>query len=128
MGMKLVAGLFAVGVVACAVGCSAGSGDDPLGPDPDLAVVESHFQNPDGTFNEGNAQRVLNGQGEAASMNLTGSSTGSSSGTSTKQSFIHILDTSGSDGDSDNSRFACPALEQGQQTGTCACPDGGSFS
>jgi hypothetical protein len=116
--MGLVAGfLFA---------CSSGSGDDPLGPDPDPAAIESHFQNPDGTFNEGNAQRVLNGQGAAAEMNVTGSSAGSSSssssGTSTKQSaLIHILDTSGNDG------FACAALQQGQESGNCACPDGGSF-
>src|SRR5688572_31099586 len=112
--MKIVTAVVALGALAV-VGCSSGSGDDPLGPDPDLAQVEAHFQNPDGTFNEGNAQKVLGGQNEAARMNFTSTAASSSSG-------------SDSDSDSDSAGIQCDALKQGQETGTCACPDGGSFA
>ncbi len=119
--MKLVAGVVALGLAVGVFGCSSGSGDDPLGPDPDLAEVESHFQNPDGTFNEGNAQKVLNGQGAASELNFTGTSTGSSSsGSSSKQS-INLLDAN-------DSGIVCDALQQGQESGTCTCPEGGTFS
>lgn len=130
MGIKLAVGVGAVALAALAVvGCSSGSSGDPLAPDPDLAVVDGHFKNPDGTFNEGNAQRVLNGQGSASEVNFTGGSAGSSSsssssGTTTKQSaLIHILDAT----TNAKSPFQCDALQQGQESGSCSCPDGGSF-
>src|SRR4026207_2142827 len=111
--MKRVAALALGFLLSCVAGWGSGSSDDPLGPDPDPAAIDGHLQNPDGTFNEGNAQRVLNGHGSASELNVTGSGgTSTSSGSTTKES----------------AGFACPDLEQGLETGTCACPDGGSFN
>jgi hypothetical protein len=117
------AALAALAVVVSA--CSSGS-DDPFGAEPDYGAVRAHFDHPDGTIGSGNLSDVMarsSGSGDANVGGVFGggssSSSSSNSGGITSKS-LHFL--------SNDTAFHCSALEAGQQSGSCACPSGGSFS
>lgn len=127
--MKIVLGFVATAVLALAVGgcgSSSESGDD-LGPDPDLASVQTRFDKPDGTFSSSNAAQVFDrgadGSGAATGFNFAGPMGGGGGASSTKNVGIQILEARGGGA----SPFACSALQSGQTSGSCACPSGGSF-
>jgi hypothetical protein len=128
--MKILLGFAATAALALALGGCASSSDDGdgFGPDPDLTGVRSRFEQPDGTFSEANASKVFeqgtNGSSSAGDLNLSGTG---SSGTSTKKTMgLQLLDATSLHPTS--SGFAgCSALASGQQSGSCACPGGGSI-
>jgi len=112
------------------LGCSSGGSGDPYGATPDFNVVQGRFDHPDGTLNSGNAGSVFGTMGTSSSAGAVnvfggGSSSSSSSsssatpGAATTQA-LHLLTTT-------SSTPSCPALQQGQKSGSCACPSGGTF-
>jgi hypothetical protein len=125
----LVLSLVAI-VGGLSVGCSSGA-NDPFGPDPDYRALEAQLRNPTGTFRSENAGSVFSktsGQIQAQQTNdlagagsVTGTSVGASSSTSTKS--LDLLDTvvNGSN------KVVCTSIQQGNLTGSCTCPSGGSF-
>jgi hypothetical protein len=117
-------GLFACSVLTTLglMGCgSSSSGSDPFGQEPDYNEVQGHFDHPDGTFNAANASGVLgnaNGSGDANAAGVfTGGSSSSSSGV--QQKALKIL--------GGNPQLSCADLSAGHESGSCACPSGGSF-
>ncbi|MBX3187700.1 MAG: hypothetical protein KF819_11820 [Labilithrix sp.] len=122
--MKIVSGLVATVVVGSLVLVGCGS-DDEFGPAPDLSAAHERFDRPDGTFNGANAKGVIeSGSKGTSGLDFTGRSSDSSgSGTKPKSGGLKLADA-----DSDDSPFQCDALLSGQQTGSCACPSGGSMN
>ncbi len=131
MSKHIVSGLVLVGVSGLAglsVGCSSGA-NDPFGPDPDYRALEAQFKTPTGTFRSESAGSVFSrtsSQLESQRRNdLAGAgsvtSIGASSSTTTKS--LDLLDTvvNGSN------KVVCTSLQQGNLTGSCTCPAGGSF-
>jgi hypothetical protein len=123
------AGVFAGLLV---VGCSSGgSTADPYGPTPDFTAIQSRFDSPTGTFAKGSESSVFDGfvqqtQNQSSSFGIGGVGTSTSSGgtTTIKSQALHIL------GGNTTSSF-CPSLASGlnagQDSGSCACPSGGSL-
>jgi hypothetical protein len=125
--MKIVLGFAATALALAMGGCGSSSEGDGFGPDPDLAGIQGRFDRPDGTFNASNASRVFesgtNGSSSASELNFgSGGSSGGSS-TETKSVGLHVLDAASGKA----SPFHCSALQSGQQSGSCACPSGGSI-
>jgi hypothetical protein len=112
--------------LACIVGCSSSS-NDPFGPTPDFQQVQARFNAPTGTFAAGTESGVLAGLSQQRSAQSGGfgiggtssSSTGAAGGT-TAQS-LRFLDANG------GTAF-CPALANGAESGSCACPNGGTLA
>jgi hypothetical protein len=130
--MKIVLGFVATAALALAMGgCSSSSEDDGFGNVPDLDGVRTRFEQPDGTLSEGNASKVLeqgtNGSSSAGGLNFAGGG-GSGSGSSSTQSMgLQLLNASSSVEPASFGFAGCSALASGQQTGSCACPSGGSI-
>lgn len=127
--MKIVAGFVAVAMLGVlAVGCG---GDDEELSDGELANIEARFAQPDGTLSAGNTKSVIEGakgnQSTASELNVTGNDVGGGSATTKSWGVGSSLRTLGIETKGENA-FACNALMSGQQSGTCACPSGGSFT
>ncbi len=112
--------------LACVVGCSSSS-NDPFGPTPDFQQVEARFNAPTGTFGAGSESGVLAGLSQQRAsqtggfgVGSTGSSSSTGSGGTTAKS-LRFLDANG------GTSF-CPALQSGAESGSCACPNGGSLA
>ncbi|MDB4934807.1 MAG: hypothetical protein JWP87_1779 [Labilithrix sp.] len=122
------------------VGCGSDA-SDPFGPDPDYASVQQRFTSPTGTVNERNMGSVfaqyaekrstssqaafsgatsLGGMGGAAGGGASGSP--QTGGVQSKALQLLDLAETGS-----SSSLQCSALAHGDVTGSCSCPDGGSF-
>lgn len=108
------------------VGCSSSS-NDPFGPTPDFGRVEAQFQQPTGTFAKGSEASIVGGLAKQQASSSDGfglggaSSSGSSNGGVTTKTF-DLLDTkAGGTG-------FCDALKNGADSGSCACPNGGSLA
>jgi len=120
-----------VGVCGLAVvGCSSSS-NDPFGPSPDFGHVEAQFQQPTGTFAKGSESKVFGQASQqqastAGSFSVGGTPVTSSSGTATQggvtSQALRFLDTT-----QGGTNF-CPALQSGAESGSCACPSGGSLA
>jgi hypothetical protein len=129
--MKIVLGFVATAALALAMGgCGSSSDGDGFGADPDLSAVRSRFDQPDGTLSEGNAARVLdqgtNGSSSTSDLNFAGGGGGSDGSASTQSMGLQLLDATSLKPASGG--FAgCSALASGQQSGSCACPSGGSI-
>ena len=114
--------VFLLGALAM-VGCGS-STSNPYGPDPDFNAVQSKLSTPTGTLPVGKESVVFSDfQNQAASQgngfNYGGvGSSGSSTGV--KSLALHVL------GNGANNTW-CPALENGQSSGSCTCPTGGSL-
>ena len=113
-------------VSVSAVGCSSAS-NDPFGATPDFQQVEAKFNAPTGTFASGSESQVISGltqqraaQNGGFGIGSTGSSQSASSGGTTAKS-LRFLDVNG------GAAF-CPALQSGAESGSCACPSGGSLA
>jgi len=112
--------------LALVAGCSSSS-NDPFGPAPDFQQVAARFNAPTGTFASGSESGVLAGltqqksaqNGGFAIGGTSSSSSGASGGTTSKS--LRFLDANG------GSSF-CPALSSGAESGSCACPSGGSLA
>jgi len=116
-----------------AVGCSGSDSSDPFGAEPDYAAVQQRISSPTGTISERNMSAVFSRYSEQRDMSALsnvgiGSSTSSTTttatgGTTTTHSqSLHIL------GGSSGLTASCSALAQGNLTGNCSCPSGGSFT
>ena len=116
-------------------GCGGSDSSDPFGPEPDYAAVQQRIQSPTGTVSERNMSAVfsryseqrdasaLGNVGLGTSKSTSSTSTGTGSGTATTHSqALHIL------GGGSGLTASCAALAQGNVTGSCACPSGGSFA
>jgi hypothetical protein len=113
-------------------GCSGSDSSDPFGPDPDYASVQQRIQSPTGTISERNMSALFSKYSEQKGMSSLGNvglgtstTTSSETGTSTTGTHsqaLHIL------GGSSGLTAKCTALAQGNTTGSCACPSGGSFA
>jgi len=120
------------------VGCGGSDSSDPFGPEPDYASVQQRISSPTGTVSERNVSALFSRYSEqsdtSAVANLgigkstgtsTSSGTGSGTGTgsaTTQSQALHIL------GGSSGLTASCTALTQGNVTGSCSCPSGGSFT
>jgi hypothetical protein len=124
--MRKVVALMVVGVVA---GCGSSS-NDPFGPEPNYNAIRAQFDRPTGTFAAGTEtgafsaynQSQQSSQSYGAMGNLTAS--GTASGTATQSVGLHILGGASSLGSATD---WCPALNNKQTSGSCSCPDGGTF-
>jgi hypothetical protein len=124
------------------VGCGSDAAD-PFGPEPDYASVQERFTAPSGTVSERNIGSVfaqyaekrssssqaefsgaasLTGGSGAGSLGAAGAMT-QAGGVSSKA--LQLLDFAESGA---TPPLRCSALEHGNVTGSCACPDGGSFA
>lgn len=119
------AALAALTVVVSA--CSGGS-DDPFGPDPDYGAVRAHFDHPDGTIGSGNLADVMSRSSGSGDANVGGVFGGGSSSSSSSSSNTGGITSKSLHFLSNDTAFHCSALESGQQSGTCSCPSGGSFT
>lgn len=123
--------LFASILVLAAVGCSSSNGSDPFGPDPDYAAIDQRFASPDGTFTNANAGSVFSKYGDnkqtSQDVDMSGATSGSSSSSSSgvHSQALKVLDLAQTGG---STSPRCIALEHGDETGSCSCPDGGSFA
>ncbi len=112
--------------LACVVGCSSSS-HDPFGPTPDFLAVQARFAAPSGTFAPGSESQVLTGLSQQRAQQGGGFGIGGASSTSTSGSggttakSLRFLDVNG------GTSF-CPALQSGAESGSCACPNGGSLA
>lgn len=128
--MKNVAGFVSLVMLGIfAAGC--GGDDEHELSDAEIAAVEARFAQPDGTLSSANAQRVItgakDGSASAGGVNVTGN-TAATGGTTTKSADVAgSLSALGIEPQASNP-FFCSSLQQGQRTGTCACPSGGSFT
>lgn len=133
--MRTLASLALVAVSSFAVvvaGCSGSDSSDPFGAEPDYAAVQQRISSPTGTVGERNMKAVFSRFSEqrdtsgVANVGLGSSTSDSSeaaSGTATTHSqALKILGGSG------GLTASCTALRQGNVTGNCACPSGGSFT
>jgi hypothetical protein len=128
--LSLVVAASSFGVVVA--GCGGSDSSDPFGPEPDYASVQQRIQSPTGTVSERNLSAVLSRYSEQRDTSALGNvglgtSTSTSSGTgtgttTTHSQALHIL------GGSSGLTASCAALAQGNATGSCACPSGGSFA
>jgi hypothetical protein len=113
--------------VVSAVGCSSSSSSDPFGPTPDFAPVEARFQAPTGTFATGTESSVVTGLTNQKQTSSSSFSVGGAPSTSTQSvrgfqlQSLRTLDANG------GSSF-CTALQSGSESGSCACPNGGSLA
>lgn len=117
-----------------ATGCSGADSSDPFGPEPDYAALEQRLSSPTGTLSERNMSALFTRYGEQSdtsavanvgvgSSQSTSSSTGTATPTATTRSqALHIL------GGRSGLTAGCTALAQGNLTGSCSCPSGGSFT
>jgi hypothetical protein len=113
-------------------GCSGSDSSDPFGAEPDYASVQQRIASPTGTIGERNLSSLFSKyseQNDTSSManvglgKSTGAAPATGSGTSsTRSQAIHIL------GGGSGLTASCSALAQGQLTGSCGCPSGGSFT
>jgi hypothetical protein len=116
-------------------GCSGSDSSDPFGAEPDYASVQQRIASPTGTIGERNLSSLFSKyseQNDTSSMaNLglgksTGTATSTGSGTTgtatTHSQSLHIL------GGGSGLTASCTALAQGNLTGSCSCPSGGSFA
>lgn len=113
-------------------GCSGSDSSDPFGPEPDYASVQQRIQSPSGTISERNMSALFSKYSEQRGMSALGNvglgtstttSSGTGTGTATTHSqALHIL------GGSSGLTSTCSALAQGNTTGSCACPSGGTFA
>lgn len=118
------------------VGCGGSDSSDPFGPEPDYASVQQRISSPTGTISERNMSTLFSRYSEQSDTSAlgnvgigtsTGTSTGTASGTGTsaggtRSQALHIL------GGSSGLTASCTALAQGNVTGSCSCPSGGSFA
>lgn len=115
--------LFLLGTLAM-VGC--GSADsNPYGPDPDFNAVQSKLSTPTGTLAAGRESAAFTdyqtqAANQANGFNYAGVGSSSSSGGVSSQA-LHVLGNQASN-------TWCPALQNGQTSGSCTCPSGGSLS
>lgn len=126
--MRKAGGLMVTGVVVgmFAVGCgSSSASSDPYGGTPDFANIQQEFKAPTGTF-AGHETATFNAyaQQQQNSSNLSGFSLG---GGASGQSFVNYrLRSLGITPMSDGA--SCNVLASGSgDTGSCACPGGGSI-
>jgi hypothetical protein len=116
-----------------AIGCSGSDSSDPFGAEPDYAAVQQRISSPTGTISERNMSTIFSRYSEQRDMSALsnvgiGSSTSTTTttatgGTATTHSqALHIL------GGSSGLTASCSAVAQGNLTGSCACPSGGSFA
>ena len=114
-----------------AVGCSGGSTNDGFGPEPDFAQVEAKYQAPTGTFAVGTEGAVFGGfasqaKGSSSGFAIGGTTSGSSDSAMTGGIQMKSLHALG--GDSGSTSDFCPAFKSGQESGSCACPNGGTLA
>lgn len=116
----------AAAVTSIMLACGSSS-DDPFGPEPSYADIKAQFDHPTGTFAAGSEKSIFStydGQANAnTAYNVLGSQTGSSTPSTTMQA-SHGLRILGGVG---NASTWCGALQQGQASGSCGCPQGGTF-
>jgi hypothetical protein len=115
-------------------GCSGSDSSDPFGAEPDYASVQQRISSPTGTVSERNMASIFSRYSEQRDMSSLGNvGLGTSTGTSTTTATgggtatthsqaLHIL------GGSSGLTASCSALAQGNVTGSCSCPSGGSFA
>lgn len=116
--------LFLLGTLAMMVGCGS-SDSNPFGPDPDFNAVQSKLSTPTGTLTAGRESAVFaDYQNQAASQsngfNYAGVGSSTSPGGVSSQA-LHVLGNQASN-------TWCPALQNGQTSGSCTCPSGGSLA
>lgn len=113
--MKRAALAIVLASVAVACGSSDNDGNGGLGGAPDFTQVNARFDHPDGTLSNDNIGSVLSSKQSASNADL---GVGGTSGSASSQS-IRFLDN--------DVTGSCAAFRNGQQSGSCACPNGGSF-
>ncbi|MBX3185780.1 MAG: hypothetical protein KF819_02145 [Labilithrix sp.] len=111
----------------------AGCGTD-FGDDPDYASIDQRFAAPNGTLTEKNAATLFDryssnakSAGEldvSGASKLGGASAPQSSGLGPRA--LKVLDL-GSEGASSSKGFICNDIMSGDMSGSCDCPNGGSF-
>lgn len=139
---------------ACVLSClaaGAGCSGPDFGPDPDFAAIEQRFSTPNGTLNEKNTASLFKryaenrksksvadasgASGIAASSTGTPTSTTSSSTSPASSSTtgaplglraLKLLDH-GTSGAASTPAIRCDDLQSGDTSGSCDCPEGGSF-
>lgn len=115
--------------VFVATGCSGGSSSSPFGADPNFTQIQARMTHPDGTFNPAKASGVFSQYGSLQSSSSTagvaGKSGGAASSTSAMSYRPNGLKLQDAMGDASHS---CSDIKQGNLTGTCACPGGGTFA
>jgi hypothetical protein len=109
-----------------ATGCS-GSSSSPFGADPNFTQIQSRMAHPDGTFAPQKAGNVFSQfgslQSSSSSAGVAGSSaTPTSSTKSYRPNGLKLADAMG------DAKNTCTDMKQGNLTGNCACPGGGSFA
>ena len=111
----------ALAMVLAAVAVACGSNDNGGSAGSlDVAAVNAHFDNPDGTVSDGNIGSVLSSRDSASGADLgVAGTSGSSSSSGTSKQSLRFLD--------DSVTSSCTAFSSGQRAGSCACPNGGSF-
>lgn len=113
-------------------GCGSGESSDPFGPEPDYASMQQRFTAPSGTIDERNMSAVFSryseqqGAGSMANVGVGTSTTVTSEEApapvgNVQTKALHVLGGTGL-------TASCSALKAGNTTGSCACPDGGSFA
>jgi hypothetical protein len=114
-------------------GCSGSDASDPFGAEPDYAAVQQRISSPTGTASERNMSALFSRYSEQRDMSALGNvgigsassstATTATGGTTTTHSqALHIL------GGGSGLTASCTALAQGNLTGSCSCPSGGSFA
>ena len=119
-----------------AIGCSGSESSDPFGAEPDYATLKQRISSPTGTLDARNMgglfaryseQRGTSSIGsigisspKTASADEESAATTSSSGTHSQA--LRIL------GGGSSLTSSCGAIAQGTTTGSCSCPEGGSFT
>lgn len=129
--------LATVCLAAALTGCSSGSSSsDSFGAEPDYASIQQRFTAPTGTvpadkmsalfarYSEQRASSSLAGMGGATSFVPGGATRSTTATTGVHSQALQLLDVAQSGG---STSPRCSALEHGDVTGSCACPDGGSF-
>ncbi len=111
--------------VFVATGCSGGSSSSPFGADPNFTQIQSRMSHPDGTFNPAKAGSVFGQYGSLQSSSSSAGVAGKSGSTSTASYRPNGLKLQDAMGDASHS---CTDIKQGNLTGNCACPGGGTFA
>lgn len=135
LGLGAALAFSSLAFVAC------GSSDSPYGEDPDFNSVRAKFDNPTGTLSANNSASVLGSfdaqkaSSESANVGgVSGSSAGSDGSDATTaggvatQALRMLAGSAELEGaDASTSTQACSDLVQGHESGSCQCPNGGSF-
>lgn len=112
-------------VAATVTGCSGGSSSSPFGADPNFTQIQARMTHPDGTFNPSKASSVFSQYGSLQSSSSAAGTAGGSGATKTASYRPNGLKLQDALGDASGT---CSDVKQGNLTGNCACPGGGSFA